>query len=429
MALDEAAIASGFEGVIGKRKDSRYESGKRSHGVAQGEADAERRVRDRRLHAGQGLARVARRDPRRLLGQAASCATPRTSARASTIARSRRCKARLEALQRKTCPFAEKPELNGADDLGRAQVVAEVTSRAGPRTARCARRCSCACATTSTPKTVRRAAATARGRDRADAATASDPIDDVVAQLDNRKARVHARGRRAPDQAHAPRSRLLARGSGAAAAGADQARPAALLRAGVAVHPAAPRRPPAHDDPHARRHRRPALLPEALGAGAARVRRDDHRVLGHKDEQHEYLLCNNLPTLLWLAQSGTLEFHVWHSRAKPGPDAVSKSTDYATSLESLEGSVLNYPGLRRVRHRPVHLLGQGRQATSPSSTRSRSRRARRSRSGCASCCRACRSSAIVKTSGKTGLHVFVPINRTHRLRRRARTCPSWSAGT
>ncbi len=36
----------------------------------------------------------------------------------------------------------------------------------------------------------------------------------------------------------------------------------------------------------------------------------------HKDEQHEYLLCNNLPTLLWLAQSGTLEFHVWHSRAQ-----------------------------------------------------------------------------------------------------------------
>jgi len=63
----------------------------------------------------------------------------------------------------------------------------------------------------------------------------------------------------------------------------------------------------------------------------------------HKDEKHEVLLCNNLPTLLWLAQSGTLEFHVWHSRAKPGPDATSKSTDYASSAAALEGSVLNYP--------------------------------------------------------------------------------------
>src|SRR4029077_14232847 len=59
-----------------------------------------------------------------------------------------------------------------------------------------------------------------------------------------------------------------------------------------------------------------------------------------KDESHDYLLCNNLPTILWLAQSGTLEYHVWHSRANVGPDSVSKSTDYARSLDSLEASVL-----------------------------------------------------------------------------------------
>src|SRR5438067_1799245 len=37
---------------------------------------------------------------------------------------------------------------------------------------------------------------------------------------------------------------------------------------------------------------------------------------GHNEAAQEYLVCNNLPTLLWLAQSGTLEFHVWHSRAR-----------------------------------------------------------------------------------------------------------------
>src|SRR4029079_186290 len=62
-----------------------------------------------------------------------------------------------------------------------------------------------------------------------------------------------------------------------------------------------------------------------------------------KGEKHEYLLCNNLPTLLWLAQSGTLEFHVWHSRARPVADGPGKATDYSSSLESLEASVLNYP--------------------------------------------------------------------------------------
>ena len=45
---------------------------------------------------------------------------------------------------------------------------------------------------------------------------------------------------------------------------------------------------------------------------------------GHKDEKHDYILANNLPTLLWLGQIGTLEFHVWHSRAKVEPDAASK---------------------------------------------------------------------------------------------------------
>jgi len=64
---------------------------------------------------------------------------------------------------------------------------------------------------------------------------------------------------------------------------------------------------------------------------------------GSKDEEQEYLLANNLPTLLWLGQVGTLEFHVWHSRAEGGPDWKGKSTDYSSSLEALERSVLNYP--------------------------------------------------------------------------------------
>ena len=51
-------------------------------------------------------------------------------------------------------------------------------------------------------------------------------------------------------------------------------------------------------------------------------------------------------------------------------------------------------------------------ATNPSSTRWRSRRARKSRSGCAICCSDMSLEPIVKTSGKTGLHVFVPIKRT-----------------
>ena len=64
---------------------------------------------------------------------------------------------------------------------------------------------------------------------------------------------------------------------------------------------------------------------------------------GSKNERQEYLLANNLPTLLWLGQVGTLEFHVWHSRAAPAADAATDATDYSSSEQALEESILNYP--------------------------------------------------------------------------------------
>ncbi len=55
IALNQAALASGFEGVIGKRSDSRYEpENARNRGSRS--TDPYGRFRDRRLHEGQGLA-------------------------------------------------------------------------------------------------------------------------------------------------------------------------------------------------------------------------------------------------------------------------------------------------------------------------------------------------------------------------------------
>ena len=134
---------------------------------------------------------------------------------------------------------------------------------------------------------------------------------------------------------------------------------------------------------------------------------------GSKDEPHDYLLCNNLPTLLWLAQSGTLEFHVWHSRARPGPDAASESTDYASSLESLEGVGAELPRLRRC------------STSTRTSTRARRRKGAEPELNTVAfekgkevafwlreLLQSMSLEPIVKTSGKTGLHVFVPIERT-----------------
>jgi bifunctional non-homologous end joining protein LigD len=40
-----------------------------------------------------------------------------------------------------------------------------------------------------------------------------------------------------------------------------------------------------------------------------------------KDQTDQYILCNNLATLLWLGLMGALELHVWHSRVRAGRDA------------------------------------------------------------------------------------------------------------
>ncbi len=188
---------SGFEGVVGKRKDSRYEPGKRSRRLAQGEADARARdFVDRRLHAGQGLARAARRAAGRLLGrrQAALRVARRLGLRRR--ARSRRCSRRgCEPLETKTCPFAEKPELQRPDDLGRARArrrgeVPELDRR----TAVCARRCSCGCATTSIRS---RCGARSRRAARAAApAAAGDRVDDSRRAARQHEGGAHARGRR-----------------------------------------------------------------------------------------------------------------------------------------------------------------------------------------------------------------------------------------
>ena len=133
---------------------------------------------------------------------------------------------------------------------------------------------------------------------------------------------------------------------------------------------------------------------------------------GHKDESHEYLLCSNLPTLLWLAQSGTLEFHVWHSRARPAPDAASKSTDYASSLEALEGSVLNYPDYVVFDIDPYIYSGKEAPGDEPELNNVAFAKGKEVAFRLRELLNGMKLEPIVKTSGKTGLHVFLPIRRT-----------------
>jgi bifunctional non-homologous end joining protein LigD len=133
---------------------------------------------------------------------------------------------------------------------------------------------------------------------------------------------------------------------------------------------------------------------------------------GHKDEKHQYVVANNLPTLLWLGQSGTLEFHVWHSRANVAADAANKKTDYDSSEESLSDSVLNYPDYLVFDIDPYIYSGKEAAGEEPEFNKKGFEGGRRVAFWLHALLKQMSLEAVVKTSGKTGLHVFVPINRT-----------------
>jgi len=61
------------------------------------------------------------------------------------------------------------------------------------------------------------------------------------------------------------------------------------------------------------------------------------------DTDGDYLVCENLATLLWLGQMGSLELHAWYSRTEPAPDGLAHGRRFTGSEAALEKSVLNYP--------------------------------------------------------------------------------------
>ena len=133
---------------------------------------------------------------------------------------------------------------------------------------------------------------------------------------------------------------------------------------------------------------------------------------GHRDQ---YILCNNLATLLWLAHMGTLEFHAWHSRVTPGADAPGASTDFASSARALEASVLERPDYVLFDIDPFIYSGDEPKGREPTFNATAFAKVKMVALALESVLAAIGLRALVKTSGKTGLHVIVPIRRTLRF--------------
>jgi bifunctional non-homologous end joining protein LigD len=412
VALNAAALASGFEGVVGKRKGSRYEAGRRSSSWIK----VKPTVTADFVVGGYTKGNGARAPLGALLVGYWGEGKPRDKLHYASHVGSGfddrslpKVKARLEKLARKTSPFAEKPPQNAPTTWVEPKLVAEVAFHSWTDDGALRAPVFLRLRDDIDPASVRRTeAAVAQPA----AAESSGPIDDVLMQLDNAKAALTlALG------AHRIRLTHLDRVYWPADASLSQ--PALTKRDLLRYF--------AQVSPYILTHLadRPLTMirmPEGIGGQRffqkhweqARPEFVESVTVfsGSKDEQHEYLLCNNLPTLLWLAQSGTLEFHVWHSRAKPGADAVSKSTDYASSLEALEASVLNYPDYVLFDLDPYIYSGKEAQGAEPELNTAAFEKGKEVAFWLRELLQSMALEAIVKTSGKTGLHVFVPIRRT-----------------
>ena len=403
-ALYAAALASGFEGVIGKRKDSRYEAGKRSGAWLKVKSTNSGDFVVGGYTKGQGA-----REPlgALLLGywqkgklQYASHVGSGFDDRSLA-----QVLAQLEPLRRKTNPFATKPEMNAPATWVEPKVVAEVKFQGWTDEGSLRAPVFLRLRDDIDAKGVRRAAMPAQP-------AKGSETDAVVEQIE--KAKDNATvvvGGYSLKLTHL--NRVYWPADPALKEPALTKRD--LLRYFARISP--------HILPHlADRPLTMIRMPDGIGGQRfyqkhwhqERPKFADTMTLfsSSKDESHEYLLCNNLPTLLWLAQSGTLEFHVWHSRARFAPDAAGKGTDYASSLEALESSVLNYPDYVVFDIDPYIYSGQEKPGDEPELNTIAFEKGKEVAFRLRELLNSMKLEPIVKTSGKTGLHVFLPIRRT-----------------
>jgi bifunctional non-homologous end joining protein LigD len=133
-------------------------------------------------------------------------------------------------------------------------------------------------------------------------------------------------------------------------------------------------------------------------------------------------VCNNLATLLWLAQIADIEMHPWYSQITPprrGDGAGElPGTDFSSSEQALRESVLSFPDQLVFDVDPyIFPKGQGPRKgpgeKDPDYTRQGFEAAREAALELRRLLEGMGLQTFVKTSGKTGLHLYVPIARRY----------------
>jgi bifunctional non-homologous end joining protein LigD len=138
------------------------------------------------------------------------------------------------------------------------------------------------------------------------------------------------------------------------------------------------------------------------------------------DRDIRMVVCDDTPVLLWLAQLGCIEMHAWFSRITPvaARRKDRPGTAFSGSEEAIAGSALNYPDFVVFDIDPF-LFPEGKGPSKrhgeydPDYTRKGFEAARQAALWLGEALDGLGLRAFAKTSGKTGLHVFVPIVRRY----------------
>jgi bifunctional non-homologous end joining protein LigD len=121
-----------------------------------------------------------------------------------------------------------------------------------------------------------------------------------------------------------------------------------------------------------------------------------------KGTVREYLVCDNLASLMWLGQVANLEFHSWFSRTVAAPDmAEGKSIDH----------YLDYPDFIIFDLDPYTYSGQESAGAEPELNRAGFTQGAEVALQLKAVLDEMHLESFVKTSGKTGIHIHVPIIR------------------
>ncbi len=142
----------------------------------------------------------------------------------------------------------------------------------------------------------------------------------------------------------------------------------------------------------------------------------------HNEGDGEYLMVDNLPTLVWLAQLANIELHPWLSRVVLEPDAANLGTSFTGSREAIEESVLNYPDFIVFDLDPYIYSGGEQAGDEPELNRRAFKKVVDVALALKEILDQLSLSSFVKTSGKTGLHIYVPVLRQYNYRTARKTC-------